>query len=155
VGGVVGSPGISGIGPGGSGLSSPFGVPSVPDLPGATGSDLNRSLSVPSASLTTPVEGLYGPTGDVLNRTLGTVPGRVLPNATPVARNGGAAGRVPPGGERRYIGKGVLLGLPSNLSPGALAALPRRHRLTRLDSQRIGLTGTTLHRWRITDQRTV
>src|SRR5438093_733439 len=66
VGAVVGSPGISSIGPGGTGLGSPFGVPSVPDLPGATGSDLNRSLSVPSTSLTTPVEGLYGPTGDVL-----------------------------------------------------------------------------------------
>src|SRR5207247_7157706 len=49
----------------------------------------------------------------------------------------------------------VLLGLPSNLSPQALDALARRHRLTRLESQDIGITGTTFHRWRITDQRSV
>jgi subtilisin family serine protease len=133
------------------------GVPSGPDLPGAIGSDLNRTLSVPSPGLTTPVEGLYDQTGDLLNQpVIGTVPGRVLPKAPVLtAPNRGAVSRVPPVTERRYIANEVLLGLPSNLSSQAIDALARRHGLTRLDSQRIGLTGTTLHRWRITDQRTV
>jgi subtilisin family serine protease len=157
-GGMIGSPGIGGVGPSVSGLGNQFGVPSAPDLPGAVGSDLNRGLSVPSTGLTTPVEGLYGQTGDLLNRrsVIGTVPGRVLPKGPALtAPNRSAVSRVPPATERRYIANEVLLGLPSNLSNQALDALARRHRLTRLDSQRIGLTGTTLHRWQITNQRTV
>src|SRR5205823_4353964 len=69
--------------------------------------------------------------------------------------NRATASRVPPVSERRYLSNEVLLGLPSNLTAQALDSLARRHRLTRLESQRIGLTGTTLHRWQITDQRSV
>jgi subtilisin family serine protease len=49
----------------------------------------------------------------------------------------------------------VLVALPSNLTPQALDTLARRHRLVRLESRAIGLTGTTFHRWQITDQRSV
>src|SRR5262249_33966551 len=62
---------------------------------------------------------------------------------------------VPPLGERRFVPNEVVVRLPSNLSPDALDALARRHGLTRLETQRIGLTGGTLHRWRIADGRPV
>ena len=65
------------------------------------------------------------------------------------------ASRVPPAGERRFVAFEVLVGLPSNLTQQALDALARRHRLVRLESQAIDLTGTTLHRWQISDQRSV
>src|SRR5262249_46695039 len=45
--------------------------------------------------------------------------------------------------------------LPSNLSARALDQLALRHRLTRLESQSIGLIGSTFHRWRISDGRAV
>jgi hypothetical protein len=49
----------------------------------------------------------------------------------------------------------VLLSLPSNLSPEAIEALARRHRLTHLESQSVGLLGRTVHRWRIADGRSI
>ena len=45
-----------------------------------------------------------------------------------------------------------MIGLPSGLSEQALDALARRHRLTRLQSQRLDMTGTTFHRWQIADR---
>ena len=63
--------------------------------------------------------------------------------------------RVPPAGEQRFVATEVLVALPSNFTPQALDTLARRHRLVRLESQAIGLTGTTFHRWQITDQRSV
>jgi subtilisin family serine protease len=49
----------------------------------------------------------------------------------------------------------VVVRLPSNLSGQALDELARRHRLSRVESHSIGLTGSTFHRWRITDRRPV
>ena len=49
----------------------------------------------------------------------------------------------------------VVVALPSALSPQALDALARRHGLVRLQTESIGLTGTTFHRWRIADARSV
>src|SRR5207237_9828497 len=63
--------------------------------------------------------------------------------------------RAPPAGERRFVAYEVLVGVPSNLTQQALDALARRHRLVRLESQAISLTGTTFHRWQISDQRSV
>ena len=65
------------------------------------------------------------------------------------------ASRVPPPGENRFVATEVLIGLPSGLSEQALDALASRHRLTRLQSQRLNMTGTTFHRWQIADQRPV
>jgi subtilisin family serine protease len=45
--------------------------------------------------------------------------------------------------------------LPPGLSEQALDALASRHRLARLQSQRLNTTGTTFHRWQISDQRPV
>ena len=49
----------------------------------------------------------------------------------------------------------MLVALPSNFTPQALDTLARRHHLVRLESQAIGLTGTTFHRWQIINQRSV
>ena len=95
-------------------------------------------------------------------------PLRSLPNAggitnSLVNRRANAAGNqnvalncsgVPPLGERRFVAGEVVLRCRP-ISRQALDELAGRHRLTRLDSQAIGLTGTTIHRWRIADQRSV
>lgn len=62
---------------------------------------------------------------------------------------------VPSAGERSFRTAEVLVSLPSNLSLEVIDALARRHRLTRLDSQSIGLLGRTVHRWRIADGRSI
>jgi hypothetical protein len=49
----------------------------------------------------------------------------------------------------------VLVNLPSNLSFEVIDSLARRHRLTRLESQAVGLLGRTVHRWRIADGRSM
>jgi hypothetical protein len=46
-------------------------------------------------------------------------------------------------------------GHTGNLDPQRLDDLARRHRLARIESQSIGLTGATFHRWRISDGRSV
>ena len=73
------------------------------------------------------------------------------------AGRSGTAARsgVPPPGEHRFVPGEVVVSLPSTLSREALDGLASRHGLTRLDSQRVGLTGTTFHRWRIADRRSV
>ncbi len=62
---------------------------------------------------------------------------------------------APPAWEHRFVQDEVVLGVPSTLSPQALDALARRHGLAPVDSYERSLFGTTLHRWRITDQRSV
>jgi len=62
---------------------------------------------------------------------------------------------APPAGERSFRTAEVLVSLPSNLSLEVIDALARRHRLTRLDSESIGLLGRTVHRWRIADGRSI
>jgi len=62
---------------------------------------------------------------------------------------------IPPASERRYRPDEVLLDLGPTASPESLDAMIRRHRLTRLETYRIRLTGTTLQRLRIPDGRAV
>lgn len=66
-----------------------------------------------------------------------------------------AAGNLPPAGERRFVPNEVVIEVAGNLSPQAVDALARRHRLTRLESQSFDLTGTTMFRWSIPDGRPV
>jgi subtilisin family serine protease len=91
---------------------------------------------------------LLGPTGNPIGQ-LGAVT-RQAQNTDP--RNGSG---VPPPGERRYVAREVVIGLPSDTSPRVLDDLARRHRLAPLEAQQIALTGTTYHRWRIGDGRSV
>lgn len=69
------------------------------------------------------------------------------------AQRGG--GGVPPANERRLVPDEVVIEVPSTTSPQAITALERRHRLARLESQTLQLSGTTLFRWRIPDRRSV
>ena len=138
------------IGPISPGIGS---LPSSPDLSGTVG---GVTGSVTNA---VPIEGLYDRTRDTVTNTVGRAPaaignakdqlGKGLPGPQP------RQSRVPPAGERRFVATEVLVALPSNLTQQALDALARRHRLARVESQGIGITGTTLHRWQITDQRSV
>ena len=140
------------IGPISPGIGS---LPTSPDLSvggtvgGVTGSVTNA----------VPIEGLYDRTRDAVTSTVSRTPaaignakdqlGKGLPG--PQTR----PSRVPPAAERRFVATEVLVALPSNLTQQALDALARRHRLARLESQAIGLTGSTFHRWQISDQRSV
>jgi hypothetical protein len=62
---------------------------------------------------------------------------------------------APPVGERRLVPDEVVIEVPNSVSQQQIDALQRRHRLTRIESQRLALTGTTMFRWRIPDRRSV
>ncbi len=141
-------------------IPSGFGNLLQPALPAtdAVGTVVNSTIGVTNTLTTTVtntltntvtntlsnVRGVTGAIGDGLNRG-GT-------SGSPAApRRSGA----PPAGERRFVPDEVVVGLPSNLSRRAVDELARRHRLAHVESQSIGLLGTTFHRWRITDRRPV
>lgn len=62
---------------------------------------------------------------------------------------------APPAGERRLLSDEVVTELSNSVNARLVGAFERRHRLTRIESQRFTLTGTTLFRWRIPDRRSV
>jgi Subtilase family/Fervidolysin N-terminal prodomain len=159
--------------PGGGGGGLPLGTGIGSGLPGpqvgigAVDNPVKDPLMLPALSVPlgpaptgTLTDTLNGPvTGTVSNVTHGAAntvnrAGQNLANAKqalPARRSG-----VPPVGERRYVPNEVVVTLPSTLSPQALDALARRHGLVRLESESIGLTGSTFHRWRIAaDARSV
>lgn len=161
--GLGAPPSIGGIGagpPAGLGLprNDPPGVPSTGNLP--------PPLPSPSGSITDPVTGtlrdstitntlegntrLPSPKG-IIDGAKSTAKG----NLPKTGKQATKASRVPPPGERRFVANEVLLGLPSSLSEQALNGLAKRHRLTRLEAHRLNITGTTFHRWQITDGRSV
>jgi subtilisin family serine protease len=162
-GGGIGGTGIGGSVPGIGSSNLATGLPGAgPSLPSQQPEGVTFGLSVPTNfGATTPALPSPNVTGTLANspttaitNTLGTP----LPNlgrppvATPAQpRRSG----VPPVGENRYVPDEVVVRLPSNLSAQTLDELARRHRLTRSDSQNIALIGTTIHRWRITDRRSV
>ena len=149
-----------------SGITSGVG-PVIPTNPGAGlfpgNTDLSVSGTVGTITNAVPIEGLYDGVSTAVTNTVNrttTAIGKGIGNPKDPLGKGGPgaqprASRVPPAGERRFVAFEVLVGLPSNLTQQALDALARRHRLVRLESQAIDLTGTTLHRWQISDQRSV
>ncbi len=62
------------------------------------------------------------------------------------------ASRTPPANE---VPDEVLVEVDTSVSPQAVDALQRRHRLATLEQQTFQLAGTTLYRWRIPDRRSV
>jgi len=82
-------------------------------------------------------------------------PNSGTPAASPSrsARRGGSG--VPPAHERRYVPDEVMGELSGNPSDQTFAGIGARHRLNRLDTQRIGLTNSTWVRWHIADRRSV
>jgi subtilisin family serine protease len=73
--------------------------------------------------------------------------------------HGGAAIRagfeVPAPNERRYVPREVILDVAPTMSSQSLAALVRQHRLTLLESVPVRLTGRTLHRVHVDDERSL
>ncbi|HEX5510021.1 MAG TPA: S8 family serine peptidase [Pseudolabrys sp.] len=101
-----------------------------------------------------PAGGQYGgvPDGQYIGDGDGAPPTRRRPPRRSSRR--GASG-APPANERRYVPDEVVIEVPNSITPQAISALERRHRLTRLESQQIALTNRTLFRWRIPDRRSV
>jgi len=62
---------------------------------------------------------------------------------------------VPPAGEQRLVPDEIVIQLPAGASPQVVAQVAARHQLTQLESQSFQLTGETMYRWRIPDQRSV
>jgi subtilisin family serine protease len=78
----------------------------------------------------------------------GNTPGGSTTNNAGPSR---AGFNIPPADERRYRRDEVLIDAGS----GNLDAIARRHRLTRMESYRVRLTGRTIHRLHIDDGRAV
>src|SRR5215475_5588170 len=74
------------------------------------------------------------------------------PGGTVNLRNGF---HLPPLGETRFVQDEVMLDIPSSVPTATLDAIAARHRMIRLETQTIRLTGRTLHRWRIDAGTTV
>jgi subtilisin family serine protease len=151
VGGAVGGIGSSlpGSAPVGTnvGPSLPAADPTLPSVP-------RPDLSQPA--LTRPVDTVTNTLSGSVGNTL-AVPSRATGQLGNAANRGAARAPsgVPPVGERRFVPDEVMIRLPGNMSPQAVDELARRHGLTRLESQSVGLTGTTFHRLRISDRRAV
>lgn len=65
------------------------------------------------------------------------------------------AGNAAPPANAPMVPDEVVIEVPNSISPAAVNALERRHRLTRLESLQVQLTGTTFFRWQIPDRRSV
>ena len=62
---------------------------------------------------------------------------------------------APSANERRLVPDEVVIEVANSVSRQQIDALQRRHRLTRIESLTLQLSGTTLFRWRIPDRRSV
>ena len=170
-GGIAGGAGIGGAGIGGGLPGAPgVGGGAIPgggaDLAPTLDNSVTFGLSFPSNLGSAPVPTTAVPALTGTASRLGTGLTNTIANPTGtlsgVGQRAQAAGSVaprrsgvPPAGERRYVPSEVVVSLLSRLTAGALDAVAARHRLTHIESYQIGLTATTIHRWRITDARSV
>jgi subtilisin family serine protease len=119
----------------------------VVGLPNGPGAPVSSGASAPTST------GV--PTHVVSNQPVNTTPSRFNPPPPPAPPPPARRFEVPPANEQRYLPDEVLLDMGPTASPESLDAVIRRHRLTRLESFRIRLVGTTLYRLRIPDGRAV
>jgi subtilisin family serine protease len=83
-------------------------------------------------------------------------PNTAAPSPPAVGVQSGRSGSgAPPAGEQRMAPNEVLIELSGNPPQRAVDALANRHRLVRIESQNMGLSGSTYYRWRIPDGRSV
>ena len=165
----IGGSGLSGSGLGGTALGSGSGaIGSTDQTLGGTANSVTGTASGAASSVTGAASSTIDrvpPLNSVTNSLMGSVRNAVS-TATNPAVNPNALGRngtgqnargsgVPPAGERRFVPNEVVVGLASNISAGALGELAQRHRLTAVESHDIPLIGTTYHRWRIADGRSI
>ncbi len=164
----LGGTGLGG-GLGGTGLGTGgLGLPSADQTVSGTASSVTGTASGAASSVTGTASSTIDrvpPLNSVTNSLMGSVRNAVSGAPNP-ALNPNALGRtgtvqaiprsgVPPPGERRFVPNEVVVGLESNISPRALDALAQRHRLTAIESRDVPLVGTTYHRWRIADGRSI
>ena len=168
--------GIGGIGGGIGGIGGPLGGGSNIGVPGTSAIPQPNANQIIGPSLSVPIgSGVPTPRTDTITNTLtGTtntvtgavpnalsLPGRTingLNNTVNQAVRGAPGNRrsgVPPAGERRFVVDEVMVRLPASLTAQAIDSLARGLDLTRVESHRIALTGTTFHRWRIPAGRSV
>jgi hypothetical protein len=102
-------------------------------------------VAVPGALVAIPQ---FGPRSDVYIEDDGA------PQGPRQSTRRGTSG-VPAANERRLVPDEVVVEIANSVSPQRIDALLRRHRLTRIESQRFQLSGTTLYRLRIADRRSV
>ncbi len=165
-GGIVGGRGIAppdlgnDTGRGGGPLGGA--VPGAPPLPSTDAPTGRINTNAITNTLNGPVLGtVTGPVTNTLSvprdtiRGLGGTLDRSARNVTGAAGTVVRRSGVPPAGERRFVPNEVVVGLPTSLSPQVLDGLLRRHRLTRLETRSMGLTGVTMHRVQVTDGRSV
>jgi hypothetical protein len=83
-------------------------------------------------------------------------PNTAAPSPPAVGVQSGRSGSgAPPAGEQRMAPNEVLIELSGNPPQRTVDALANRHRLVRIESQNMGLSGSTYYRWRIPDGRSV
>ena len=157
--------GASRLGSNGPILGSPSLGPNI--QPSGPLNPSTDDVRAPLPQLNAPIDPAKRATDTVTNTlggTIGTVPAtvnRATGVANPLVRNPALQSPqtrrsgVPPANERRFVDKEVVVSLPSSFSSEALKSLARRHRLERIQSESVELTGTAFHRWRIADGRSV
>jgi hypothetical protein len=173
-GGGLGGAGIGGSGLGGSGLggttlgTGSSAIGSTDQTLGSTANNVTGTVGGATSSVNGAASSTIDrvpPVNSVTNSLMGSVRNAVS-TATNPAVNPNALGRngtgqnargsgVPPAGERRFVPNEVVVGVASNMPPGALGELAQRHRLTAVESHDIPLVGTTYYRWRIADGRSI
>jgi subtilase family protein len=114
--------------------------PSVPVVPGPVVS--GPVVSGPSV----PGRSRAGPSGTGPSNAGPSISGR---------GPSGAIASLPPAGETRFVPNEIVAELQGVPSEQTFRAIDARHRLNRIETQRIGLTNSTWVRWRITDGRSV
>jgi subtilisin family serine protease len=77
------------------------------------------------------------------------------PSTPPVQSNRRPTAPAPPDNWGRYVPNEVVVEVASSVSPQAMAALLRRHRLTQLETVNLQFSGTSIRRLRIHDNRSV
>src|SRR5262249_29869609 len=81
------------------------------------------------------------------------LPQQAQPKAAPPALRAGF--NLPPANETRFVRDEVMLDIPASVPTPTLDEIAARHTMTRLETQSFGLTGRTLHRWRLDGGGTV
>ena len=158
----AGNPSMGSRGMGNMGMGSrPYPTGPRMDPRGSYGPRFTPMLRVPPIGFG-PVLGPTYVEPDVVVRTSpgggGKPPGRTTANQSGGGKKPSQAARptgVPPSGERRYVPDEVVIEIAGSPAEATLRTLSVRHRLIRLDSQRLTLAGSTFFRWRIPDRRSV